>query len=91
MGLVLDILETKLDEIRQDGALILNHGYMLGFFETIVEDLPPFREFLEHIYEKKSMSTVEKSKTKKVQMALLRDELFHPAIEDNVSSADLVE
>ena len=64
---------------------------MCSDFETVVEHLPPFQEFLEHIYEKKSMSTVEKSKTKKVQMALLRDELFHPAIEDNVSSADLVE
>ena len=88
MGLVLDILETKLDEIRQDGGLILNQGYMLGLFDTIVEDLTPFQEFLEHMYEKKRMYTVEKSSTKKVQMALLRDELFHP---DNVSSADLVQ
>ena len=53
MGLMLDILETKLDEIRQDGGLILNQGYMLGFFETIVEDLTPFQEFLEHMYEKR--------------------------------------
>ena len=53
MGLVLDILETKLDEIRQDGGLILNQGYMLGLFDTIVEDLTPFQEFLEHMYEKR--------------------------------------
>ena len=65
MGLVLDILETKLDEIRQDGGLILNQGYMLGLFDTIVEDLTPFQEFLEHMYEKKRMYTVEKSSTKK--------------------------
>ena len=57
MGLVLDILETKLDEIRQDGGLILNQGYMLGLFDTIVEDLTPFQEFLEHMYEKKRECT----------------------------------
>ena len=63
---------------------------MLGLFDNIVEELPPFQEFIEHTYEKKRMCTVEKSNTKQVHMALLRDELFHPVIKDNVSSADLV-
>ena len=42
------------------------------------------------MYEKKTMHTVDKSKTKEVQMPLLRDEIFHPEIEDNVNSTDLV-
>ena len=65
MGLVLDILETKLDEIRQDGGLILNQGYMLGLFDTIVEDLTPFQEFLEHMYKKKENVHSRKIKYKK--------------------------
>ena len=62
MGLVLDILETKLEEICQDGGLILNQGYMLGLFDTIVEDLPPFQEFLEHMYEKKTSRKIKYKK-----------------------------
>ena len=90
MGRVVDILEQKLEELTQDVNLILNKRYMIGIVEDLEEELPPFKDFLKYLYEKKTMQTVNKSKTKEVQMPLLRDEIFHPVIKDNVSSSDLV-
>ena len=63
---------------------------MIGLFDELIEELPPFKKFLHHINEKKKMPTVEKSKTRQVHMALLRKELFNPDIEDNISCSDMV-
>ena len=54
------------------------------------EEIPPFKDFLNYLHENKTMQTVNKSKTKEVQMPLLRDEIFHPVIKDNVISSDVV-
>ena len=90
MGRIVDILEMKLVEINQTVDLVLDQNYMMGLFDDIVEELPPFKEYLKYMYEKKTMFTIGKSKSKEVPLALLRNEIFHPQIEDNVSSTELV-
>ena len=91
MGRVLDILEEKMDEIEQDHLLVLSKDYMMGLFSELMDELPPFREFWEHKFEKQQMSVVSQTNTKVVHMARLRDELFHPVIEDNQNSQGIVE
>ena len=44
MGRVLDILEMKLDEIHNNCDLIVNMEYMMGLFQELVDELPPFKE-----------------------------------------------
>ena len=62
----------------------------MGLFKDIVDKISPFKEFLEHMYEKRKMPTVVGPNTKEVHLALLRDEPFYPTIEDNLDSTDLV-
>ena len=90
MGRIFDILETRLEEIKSESALFVNRDYMMGLFKEVVDEIPPFKEYLEHMYEKRKMPTVVGSNTKEVHLALLRDELFYPTIEDNQDSTDLV-
>ena len=33
--------------------MILNQAYILGIFDDFIEELQVFKEFLEHLYEKK--------------------------------------
>ena len=56
-----------------------------------MDELLPFREFWEHKFEKQQISLVSQTNTKVVHMARLRDELFHPVIEDNQNSQGIVE
>ena len=90
MGRIFDILETRLEEIKSESALFVNRDYMMGLFKEVVDEIPPFEEYLKHMYEKRKMPTVVGSSTKEVHLALLRDELFYPTIEDNQDSTDLV-
>ena len=90
MGRVVDILEEKLEGLMNNPDLIVNETHMSGLFNEVIEELPPFKDFYKHLYEKKRMFTVERSNTKVVPMAMLKDEIFHPIIEDNLSSTCLV-
>ena len=58
MGRIFDILETKLEEIKNDSALFVNRDYMMGLFKEVVDEIPPFKEYLGHMYEKRKMPTV---------------------------------
>ena len=83
MGRIFDILETRLEEIKSESALFVNRDYMMGLFKEVVDKIPPFKEYLEHMYEKRNMPTVVGSNTNEVHLALLREELFYPTIENN--------
>ena len=73
MGRVVDILEEKLEGLMNNPDLIVNETHMSGLFNEVIEELPPFKDFYKHLYEKKRMFTVERPKTKVVPMAMLKD------------------
>ena len=64
---------------------------MMGIFVELHDELPPFKEFWEHKFEKQRMSVVQHTSTKVVHLARLRDELFAPVVEDNKNTGDVVE
>ena len=47
--------KKKLEDISNQADLILNQAYMLGLSDDFIEELPVFKELLEHLYEKKNM------------------------------------
>ena len=78
MGRVVDILEEKLEGLMNNPDLIVNETHMSGLFNEVIEELPPFKDFYKHLYEKKRMFMVEQSDTKVVPMC----KLFRPSARD---------
>ena len=80
MGRTLDTLESKMQEISSKPTLILDEKFMMGIFDEFSNELPPFKEYLCLLFEKKQMSVVaRKSGTKVVHFDHLRRQLFSPA------------
>ena len=88
MGRVVDLLETALESIENNGNLILDEAFMMGIFDELLHMLPPFAEYLEHIYKHKKTKLVANSRNKVVPLSKLRDELFSPISTTNQSTVD---
>ena len=63
---------------------------MVAIFVELHNELPPFKGFWQHKFEKQRMSVVQQAGTKVVHLARLRDELFAPVVEDNKNTGDIV-
>ena len=86
MGRVVDKLETLLPQVVGDGALFLDEGFMMSIFDEFVSELPPFKQFLKELYEKKTMPCIGIGTGKAVPMSVLRHELFEPGEEANAAT-----
>ena len=79
MGRVLDSLEKAMVQISKDPKLLLDEGFMMNIFSVYQNELPPFKEYLDLMYKKKSMRVVaRKSGAKVVHLAKVRKCLFNP-------------
>ena len=83
MGRAIDTLDGKMERLSDDPTLIQDEGFMMGLFSEFLEELPPFQEYFDTMFERKSMQVVErvvnrKSATRVVHLARLRKQLFHP-------------
>jgi hypothetical protein len=83
MGRAADLLEKALESIVDDATLIRNEEFMYGIFWELMEELPPFKEFLEYMYESKAMAAVGSSSADVLPLNSLWEELFHPTSETN--------
>jgi len=88
MGRTVDLLEGALAKVAADGKLLLDEAFMMGIFAPLADELPPFKEYISFMYDKKVMA-VAGSSAKECQFAALRAELFHPTDPDNVESTEL--
>ena len=52
MGKMLDILEKAFDSVIDDSSLIMDESFMMGIFDELKIELPPFQEYIYFIYEK---------------------------------------
>ena len=89
MGRAADMLQTALEAIEADPHLFLDQDFMFGIFDKLIDELPPFKAYLEYMYESKAMSLVGSSATNILPLASLRDELFHPDSETNQDTDDV--
>ena len=67
-------------DIVDDPTKILDKDFMMSMFSKYLEMLPPFRNYWDHLFEKKKMVAVaSESRAKMLQFAELKKELFHPS------------
>ena len=82
-GRAVDLLERSLKEIVAKPSLFVDEEFMYGIFWELMEEMPPFRDFMTYMYESKSMATVGSSSTDRLPLNVLWDELFHPEADFN--------
>ena len=49
MGRISDELDTALEDIEEEGGLILKKGFMVIIFQGIIDELPPFEKHWTHV------------------------------------------
>ncbi len=89
MGKVLDLLEKALEAIASNRVLITNESFVMNIFKDLMDDLPSFSEYWEHMFDKKRMSLIDKKAGSEVPFAKLREELFAPTDDTNKATTDL--
>ncbi len=79
-GEAIDTLQEKMIDVVDDPRTILDKDFMMSMFSKYIDMLPPFKKYLEHLFEKKQMVVVaSESGAKVLHFAELRTELFHPS------------
>ena len=58
IGIMVDALETVLEAIEEEGLIILNGEFMMGIFQWIMDEIPPFEKYWTHMFQNKSMPVV---------------------------------
>jgi hypothetical protein len=53
MGRTIDLMEEAFEKIANDGQMMLDNEFMMNIFEPIVDQVEPFAEYLEFIFENK--------------------------------------
>ena len=92
MGKVLDKLKEDLELIVGQPELIHDESFMMGMMDEWADELPPFREYLDHkFHHQKTSYFNDASKIKAVPLMELRKELFTPTDQDNKDSTPMLE
>jgi hypothetical protein len=53
MGRTVDLMEEAFEKIANDGEMMLDKEFMMNIFEPIADQVEPFAEYLEFIFENK--------------------------------------
>ena len=80
MGRTVDLMEEAFEKIANDGEMMLDKEFMMNIFEPIVDQVEPFAEYLEFIFENKEGQALgSRDKADKwLPFDELRAELFFP-------------
>ena len=74
MGVGLDLMEVRFEEICDDGSLLLNEDYMMNMFSLIATTVDPFADYMQFMFTEKQSKQVNGS-TSCVYKGLPYDEL----------------
>ncbi len=80
MGQTVDLMGEAFEKIANDGEMMLDEEFMMNIFEPIVDQVEPFAEYLEFIFENKeghALGSREKA-DKWLSFDELHAELFFP-------------
>ena len=91
MGRVADALHGMCLDVLNDLSLVHDRSYMMHIFDDIADELPPFREYIDLMFTKKSSNYVVKRDDKALPYSMLLDELFSPKDVDNKDSTPVLE
>lgn len=79
MSRVIDTLQSKLNELKEDPSLFLNETFMMNIFQQYHNKLPPLKEYWQLIFHRKQMKVVSRTDgTSVVHYNRIRRRLFHP-------------
>ena len=87
MGRVLGTLHIKLGEITAFTSIFLSEKYMMNIFYKYANDLPPFKDYLQLMFNSRRM--MAKNRTTGVQvahLAMAKREMFNPNKKTNTES-----
>ena len=87
MGRVLDTLHKRVKTIITLPSLFLSESYMMGIFSEFEEELPPFKQYLNDMFSKRTI--IVKSSTtgmRVAHMAMAMKELFRPTKKTNIKT-----
>ncbi len=86
-GDTINTLRENMMDIVDDPIKILDEGFTMNMFTKYVDALPPFKEYWEHLFQKKRMVVVaSESGAKVLQFTKLRKELFSPSDQTNAAT-----
>ena len=78
-GRVLDTFDQKLTEIIASPSLFLSEHYMMHMFSEFEDELPPFKEYLDMMFMKRSMiAKSQKTGMCVAHFTMAKKELFQP-------------
>ena len=80
------VLEHKLVELEDTPSHVTNRNFMLNIFSVFEEELPPLKECLSYVKNKKRQNTKESNNTKELSFDILKDELFESQDITNIES-----
>ena len=83
-GRVLDTFDKKLTEIIASPSLFLSEHYMMHMFSEFEDELPPFKEYLDMMFTKRSIIVKSQNTGMRVaHFAMAKNELFQPRKKTN--------
>ena len=87
MGRVLDTLHEKLGEIIAFPSLFLSEQYMMNLFSEYANELPPFKDYLQLMFNNRRMMVKNRTTGMRVaHLAMAKRELFNPKKKTNIES-----
>ena len=80
LGRAFDCWYNAMVTLSERPEKYLDKNFMMGIFDSIKPDLPPFVDYLNHMFTDKKTVSIG---NKEVLLSKLRDELFDPELEPN--------
>ena len=90
-GRLLDTLCNKMTLLGESPSHIINEEFMMGLFNEHKNEIPPFNEHINYLYNDKVQYKVVRGRVKYQPLKLLREELFHPIDPSNIETDFLME
>ena len=91
MGRAVDLLEKAMLQVVDNSELFLDEEFMMSMFSEITDDIDPFQQYMEYMFEEKQSNPVGGSRaadTKTLPFDELRAELFYPTRRANRQTQD---
>ena len=87
MGRVLDTLHANLGEIITFPSLFLSEKYMMNLFYEYANELPPFKDYLQLMFNSRMMMVKNRTTGMRVvHLAMKKRELFNTNKKTNIKS-----
>ena len=88
MARVADMLETAMEVVANDGSKMLDEDFIMNIFQDIVDQVDPFKEYLDFIFEEKQSYPVGSRSKDNALLSFdqLHAELFYPEHGENLKT-----